>query len=108
MPDQQPVNIRVSKIPAEIAKITGREPSIASVKRWIRDGSRGVKLRVGGPLHFRFTRPEWIEEFLLQCGNAKTENQIQTEAVIASTESAERAREKLANVYGFKHHQRKS
>lgn len=98
-----PVSIPVSKIPAAIGEITGKAPSIASVKRWIRDGSRGVKLRVGGPLHFRFTRAEWIEEFLLQCGTARTANEIQAETLIASTESTERAREKLANVYGFKH-----
>ncbi|MBS0202296.1 MAG: hypothetical protein JSS49_05295 [Planctomycetes bacterium] len=100
---EPPVSIPVSKIPAAIAEITGRAPSIASVKRWIRDGSRGVKLQVGGPMHFRFTRPEWIEEFLLKCGNAKTENEAQTEKLVAHSESIERAREILATEFGFKH-----
>ena len=100
---QAPVSIPVSKIPEAIGLITGKAPSIASVKRWIRDGSRGVKLRVGGPLHFRFTRPEWIEEFLLQCGTAKTANEIQAEALIAYSESIERDKEILATEFGFKH-----
>lgn len=74
------MGIKICDIAGTVEGFTGKKPSLDSVKRWIRDGYRGVKLRVAGPLHFRFTREEWVEKFLLDCGDAITQEHEESEA----------------------------
>lgn len=94
-----PATIPVKKIPDAIEAITGNRPSYGSVKRWIREGFRGVKLQVGGPLHFRFTRQDWLDGFLAECG--QTETPLQEDAISPRKLTPRESKKILAERYGI-------
>lgn len=90
--------VQLSSICGIVGELTGRTPAITTVKKWIRIGHRGVKLRVSGPVQFRFTTREWIAEFMASCGQ---ETQSSHPVRVQSEESI-KARESLAKNFGFK------
>ena len=91
--------VQLSSICGIIGELTGKTPAITTVYKWIRTGHRGVKLRVSGPVHFRFTTREWIDEFMSQCGG-KVEDPHSVQ--VQSAESA-KAKESLRTQFGFKY-----
>lgn len=74
----------------------GKHPAAKTVRRWIKEGVKGVKLkgsRVGG---FFYTTPEWVKEFEDRCSGRKPE--------VSSRERKERnqrAREILISRWGY-------
>ena len=89
--------VQLSSICGIVGELTGRTPAISTVKKWIRSGHRGVKLRVSGPVQFRFTTREWIAEFMAKCSNETPSHPVQVQS-----EESKRARENLVNSFGFK------
>jgi hypothetical protein len=65
---EQAERIPIIRVPAVIAESTGAAPQLRTVRRWVRNGYRGVKLRVAGFGRDRFTTREWLDQFAESCG----------------------------------------
>lgn len=63
--------LQFSDVPAYFEKLTGKTPSIHTLKRWINKGYRGVKLRTFGPVQFRSVTTEAIDQFMRDCEAVK-------------------------------------
>ena len=90
--------IKLIDVPDVVEKLTGKRPKMTTVQKWIRTGHRGVKLRVSGPVHFRFTTREWVDEFMSQCGS-KVDS---PHPVQVQSEESRKAKEALRSQFGFK------
>jgi len=93
--------MKLSDVPALIEELSGRRPSMHTVRRWIRDGYRGVKLQVAGPVQFRHTQRKWVEEFLEQCGRVDAGTQEVADRVSDSVESSSEAKRILKERFGI-------
>jgi len=65
---EQAERIPIIRVPAIIAESTGAAPQLRTVRRWVRNGYHGIKLRVAGFGRDRFTTREWLDQFSESCG----------------------------------------
>lgn len=67
MPKQQLVDddllIKLSSASAEVERLTGDRPSLATLHRWVSRGLKGQKLRIQYAGGHRRTKRRWIREF---------------------------------------------
>lgn len=95
---EQAETIKLTDVPGIVEALTGKRPQFTTVKKWVRIGHRGVKLRVAGPAHFRFTTREWVNDFMSQCGG-KVES---PHPVQVQSDESRKAKESLRRNFGFK------
>lgn len=57
----------------EAAKLIPGSPHVSTCHRWAIKGVNGVKLRTKKAGNRKFTKPEWIEEFLAELNKSDSE-----------------------------------